>query len=94
MTKRNVEEEKQYYFIKSYYCFNDKRIQLAIYKYISYSGYKLLAQKLAKVVGDYLGSQIVRNIVWEIFKKESTPRKKNIKQLPSGLTIRVWTTWN
>lgn len=52
------------------------------------------AQKLAKAVGDYLGSQTITNTIQEILEKKSTLGENNIKQLPLGLQIRVQTAWN
>lgn len=63
MTKRCIEERKQDCYTKSYFWFNDKRVQLAVHECIFSSGDKLLAQKLAKALQDYLGSQTVTNTV-------------------------------
>ena len=52
------------------------------------------AQKLAKAVGDYLGSQTVTNTVQEILEKESTLGEKSTKRLLPGLQIRVRTARN
>lgn len=63
MIKRCIKEGKQDCYTKSHLWLNDEKIQLAIYKCIFLSGDKLSAQKLVKVVGDYLGSQRITNIV-------------------------------
>ena len=84
MTKKSFEKGKQGCYTKSHFWFNDKGAQLAIRECISYSGDKLSAQKLAKALGDYLGSQTVTNTVQEIFEKESTLGENSTKQLPPG----------
>ena len=63
MTKRCIEEGKQGCHTKSHLWFNDEGVQLLVHEYISFSGDKLSAQKLAKAVKDYLGSQTVTNTV-------------------------------
>lgn len=83
MTIKYIEKEKQGCHTKSQSWFNDERVQLAIHKFISFSGDKFLAQKLAKVIKDYLSAHIVTNIVQAILKTESTSKKKNTKYLHS-----------
>ena len=61
MTKRCIEEGKQGCHTKSHSWFNDEGVQLAVCECISSSGDKLSAQKLAKALGDHLGSQTVTN---------------------------------
>ena len=63
MTKRCIEGKKQGCYTKSHSWFNDEAVQLAVREYISSSGNKLSAQKLAKAVGDHLGLQTVTNTV-------------------------------
>ena len=55
MVKRCIKEEKQGYYTKLYSWFNNKEIQLAVYKFISFPKNKLLAQKLAKAIKNHLG---------------------------------------
>ena len=94
MTKRCIEEGKQGCHTKSHSWFNDEGVQLAVCECISSSGDKLSAQKLAKAVGDHLGSQTVTNTVQEILERESTLGKNSTKQLPPGLQIKVRTARN
>lgn len=91
MTTRCIEEGKQGCHTKSRSWFNDEGVQLAVREFISSSRDKLLAQKLAKAVGDYLSSQMVTNIVQGILEKNFTSGKNSTKQLPPGLRIRVRT---
>lgn len=63
MTKKSIEERNQSCHIKSYFWFNDKKIQLVIHECISCLKNKLLVQKLTKVAGDYLGLQTIANTV-------------------------------
>lgn len=94
MTKRYIEEGKQSCHTKSHSWFNDEGVQLVERECISSSGNKLSAQKLAKAVGNHLGSQTVTNTVQEILERESTLGKNSIKLLSPGLQIKVWTAWN
>ena len=89
MTKKSIEEEKQGCHTKSHFWFNAEEVQLAVHEFIFYSVDKLSAQKLAKAVGDYLGSQIVINTVQEILEKESTLEENSTKRLRPGLRIEV-----
>lgn len=56
MITKNIKKRKQGCHTKSQSWFNNKKVWLAIYEYISSSGNKFFAQKLAKAVSDYLGS--------------------------------------
>ena len=71
MTNRAIEEEKQGCHTKFHSWFNNERVQLAVRECISCSGDKLSAQKLAKAVGDYLGSQTVTSTVEGILEQEA-----------------------
>ena len=89
MTKRCIEEGKQGCHTKSHSWFNDKGVQLAVCEYIFSFGDKLSAQKLAKAVRAYLGSQIVTNTIQDILEGESTLGENNTKQLPPDLQIKI-----
>ncbi len=52
------------------------------------------AQKLAKVVGDYLGLHMITNTIQEILEIELISGENSAKQLLPGLRIRIWTSWN
>lgn len=85
MTKKYIEEEKQGCHTKPHSWFNDKGVQLAIRKCISFFEDKLFAQKLAKAVEEYLGSQTVINTIEKILERELTLSENSTKQLPPGL---------
>lgn len=60
-----------------------------MHKYIFCFKDKLLIQKLAKSISNYLGLQKFINTIQEIFGKDSTSKLNNIKLLFSGLQIRI-----
>ena len=88
MTNRSIEEGKRGCHTKSYSWFNDEGVQLAVRECISCSGDKLSAQKLAKAVGEYLGSQTAISTVEDILEQEAI---SGSQQLSVGNRIRVRT---
>lgn len=54
MTIQHIKKRKQDCDIKSQFWFSNKGVKLNICEYISFFGDKLLAQKLAKVINNYL----------------------------------------
>lgn len=91
MTDQTIEEGKQGCHIKSQSWFNDKGVQLAVREFISCSGDKLSAHKLAKAVGEYLGSKTVTSTVENILKQEASLRENNTHQLHPETKIKVKT---
>ena len=91
MTTQTIEEGKRSCHTKSFSWFNYEGIQLAVRECISYSGDKLSASKLARVIEEYLGSQTVTNTVESILEQEAASKENNSSQLFPNLKIRVWT---
>lgn len=91
MTDQTIKEGKQDCYIKSQSQFNDKKIQLVVCEFISYSKDKLLAYKLIKAVSDYLDLQTATNTVKNIFKQEVNLRENNTYQLHFKAKIRIKT---
>lgn len=94
VSEKQIEEGQQGCHIKSRSWFNDEGVQIAVRESIASSGDKLTAQRIAQVVGEYLGSEKATTTVQNILTESialSGPVILESLNTSRGLKIRLRT---